>query len=296
MVSSPHLVDEASELGAFFFWEFTTMDSPETNQQSDVTSAASEPQQVAEVGTQGQSGASATPQPSEPTVSQGKVDLTQSEDFRKLQSAYDRQIAQERNARKRLEQELQEIRAKLSQKELEDLDSLDPAEKAAKLERRLREMQRQQELERAQAAIVQRAQAMVAKAGLDWNDPRIATVKAEYGPTEEGLAALAERIAEIATEQAKAAQLAMRKAAEEAEKKAREAQQRARVEEATRSGEAMTSMASPAPQLSDEREQQIKNFRARLAALRGKGVTSPEYIRLLSDMRKAGLTVNDLGY
>lgn len=118
---------------------------------------------------------------------------------------------------------------------------------------RLRQQTAQQE---EAARVASQARQLLDAAGLTWDDPRLAEVKA-LGPTQEGLLALSSRVIELAAQARDAAQAA-----------------------------GTSQSARPTATL--------EQLKARWQVLRGTGHESPQYRKFLDDMRNAGLTLEDV--
>jgi hypothetical protein len=249
----------------------------------------------------GEGGAALTqPATNEPAANGGSVDLssidlTQVPAFREYQSRTDRRLAEaERRA-----QEAQALLAQQQQdaqrRELESLRDLDPAEQAERY-RQLYERQ-QQELQRQQYAAQFEAQMrqIVADAGLEWNDARLAQAIA-FGGSPQGVVAISTAVARAVKEDGDALRLALAKEKEEATKRAQQAATQARNDVLVNSGALSTSNAGGNVRVPDDRAELVNSFKKRFTNLRGTSPESPAYINFTREMRANGVSWADLGY
>lgn len=225
------------------------------------------------------------------------VDLTQFDEFRRVQSGYDREISGLKAQIAQLNQQLTAEQQRRQQRELANLDALDPAEQVTAYKQMLAEQQAEAARQAEAMRYVQQAQQVVANAGLRWDtDPRVQNLLSRISPNADGVAQLSIAVAQFVRDDANAQLLAAQKKAEEDVRRAAQAAQVQRVETIAASGVAATSVAAGAPpDANATRAQQIEQLRARANALKGKGVGSAELLRLRADMRALGIQPREIG-
>jgi hypothetical protein len=242
-------------------------------------------------------GAAPSSQPQTVDQASGKIDLTTLPEFRAWQSQQDKRLAEAQQLMAQMQAQLSQVQAERQQREMEALSALDPAERATALERKLSEYQTQQR----QNIIVDQAKRIVAEAGIDWNDPRLAQAKS-VPPSDAGLAAITTAVNQILlqelrdkSETAKAVvQLETQRVQQEsvvnAERKANEALVNAGVLVS-----AGSQAATVVPTLT-QRDQQIAQFRDEFRHYRGKGIgpDNPGLMDLRSRLRTAGIRLDEL--
>lgn len=218
-----------------------------------------------------------TAETAKPIAPEPKVDLSQSEEFRKYQAARDRREEQLRQQMAETQRQMQEMQRQMAQAQLKDADPEQVAQYY------------QSEIERLQADTRQREAAMserercVAKAqelldelgidpstpGLDWGDE----------PSSEGLVRLATSAAKVKALQAQVVQ-------QQQQSVVTEATQAAKTEALTQAGVTKVSTATGTAGPRDLRAE----FEAEKAKLRHTGDVGA-YARLKSQYRKQGLDV-----
>lgn len=241
------------------------------------------------------SAASGTPV-SGPEVDLDKIDLTQIPAFRRVQSELDRQVAAERAERERLARELEAVKAHQQQRALADIEHLDPAEQAARYRQMLADQQAQAQRQAEQQRYANEIGSLLQAGGLTWQSPEVVSALSGFSePNAAAVAAVSRAVVHAASAKTRAAELAAAKAAEDARIAATKAAQRAEVAEIAASGAAATSTATGKAPPADGRGELVNTFRTRWKGLIGKG-NDQAVMRFKQDLRKAGLTFDDIGY
>ena len=143
-----------------------------------------------------------------PKTPVGPVDLTQFPEFRAYQATQDRRFAQVQGANNQLQQQLQDLSSRLTQREDQDISKLDPEERAQILADRLNRVQQQQQ----QQALTQRYQAKIAELvtgngyAESWQKYPVLQSALGIGATQEGVDAVRDAIALIEKERRLAAE------------------------------------------------------------------------------------------
>jgi hypothetical protein len=256
----------------------------QTGQGAGVSTETATPQTSAAQAPQGDAQVPAT---------QARVVLDQLPDFRRYQGERDRREAQLQRELQAREQQLRDLEGRIAAIEGERLDQLDPAEQVAALKRQMEAQRAKQVQEAEQMQITQQAFAIVQAAGLDWNDPRLTEAKA-VGPTMQGVMAISQAVAKALADDARAARDAAEQAKVTAEERAKTQVQKAEVQALNNAGVTATSPAVSVVAPSNPREQAIAQFRAKRRAFIGRGIDAPGWLPFLTDLKNAGLTLDDV--
>lgn len=231
-----------------------------------------------------------------PAFDPDQIDLTQIPKFRKYQAETDKRMAE-------MQRQLAQEREEREKLEAERIEALPPEEQVAALKRRLNQQDRQGARQAEGQAKLAEMQAAVADAGLQWQDARIwadpEVVAASSGkdiPDDAAVKAVQRACLRIARADLEAARKAAQSQSAQAQQVAAVAGQRAATRALNEAGVTATSNAAPVIAPGSAKDAKVEQFVRRWKAIQGQGWDSPAYRKFMADLRAAGLTVTDIGY